>query len=91
MLLWYDDQSMTYSNRICAFGVKASRWVTMHGLALNVNADLKYFDYIVPCGISDKAVTSIEKELGEQVSMADVQNKLKDHIGRLFQMQLLEQ
>ena len=89
--VWIDFEEKINPRKICAFGVKASRWVTMHGLALNVNADLKYFDYIVPCGISDKAVTSIEKELGEQVSMADVQNKLKDHIGRLFQMQLLEQ
>lgn len=89
--VWIDFEEKINPRKICAFGVKASRWVTMHGLALNVNADLKYFDYIVPCGISDKAVTSMEKELGHEVKMIDVQEKLKGHIARLFEMQLLEQ
>ena len=89
--VWIDYEEKKNPRKICAFGVKASRWVTMHGLALNVNADLKYFDYIVPCGISDKAVTSIQKEVGYIVDMRDVQDKLTGHIGRLFEMQLLEQ
>ena len=89
--VWIDFEEKINPRKICAFGVKASRWVTMHGLALNVNSDLKYFDYIVPCGISDKAVTSMDKELGYEVKMSDVQEKLKGHIARLFEMQLLEQ
>ncbi len=72
--------------KICAFGVKASRWVTMHGLALNVNTDLDFFNYIVPCGISDKAVTSIEKELGKKMSMEDVIQKLNKHLHELFEI-----
>ena len=89
--VWIDYEEKKNPRKICAFGVKASRWVTMHGLALNVNADLKYFDYIVPCGISDKAVTSIEKEVSYTVDMNDVQDTLTGHIGKLFEMQLFKQ
>ena len=89
--VWIDYEEKKNPRKICAFGVKASRWVTMHGLALNVNADLKYFDYIVPCGISDKAVTSIEKEVSYTVDMNDVQYTLTGHIGKLFEMQLFKQ
>ncbi len=80
--VWIDYEEKKNPRKICAFGVKASRWVTMHGLALNVNADLKYFDYIVPCGISDKAVTSIEKEVSYTVDMNDVQDTLPGHYGK---------
>lgn len=73
--------------KICAIGVKTSRWVTMHGLALNVSTDLSYFSNIIPCGIDDKAVTSISHELGEKVDMAEVQTKLKNHLIDLFGME----
>lgn len=72
--------------KICAIGVKTSRWVTMHGLALNVNPDLGYFNNIIPCGIDDKAVTSISKELNREVSVEEVQEKLKAHLFALFEM-----
>nr|MCU0326582.1 lipoyl(octanoyl) transferase [Spirosomataceae bacterium] len=71
---------------ICAMGVKSSRWVTMHGFALNVNTDLNYFQHIVPCGIDDKAVTSLALELGKLVDIKEVAAKLKNHLGELFEM-----
>jgi lipoyl(octanoyl) transferase len=76
--------------KICAMGVRASRWVTMHGLALNVNNDLSYFNNIVPCGITDKAVTSIQKERNGRVIIEDVQKKLINNIARIFEMTLIE-
>lgn len=74
--------------KICAMGVRCSRWVTMHGFALNVLSDLNYFKNIVPCGIDDKAVTSLEFELGYKPEMEEVANKLKQHIATLFNMEL---
>jgi lipoyl(octanoyl) transferase len=74
--------------KICAFGVKTSRWITMHGLALNVNPDLTYFNHIVPCGIQDKAVTSLQAELGHEVEIREVQEILQDKITSLFEMNL---
>ncbi len=68
------------ARKICALGVKTSRWVTLHGLAFNVNTDLHYFDYIVPCGISDKAVTSMERELGQKQDMNEVKDILRKHL-----------
>ena len=70
-------------------GVKASRWVTMHGFALNVNSDLRYFDYIVPCGIEDKAVTSLAKELGEPQNMEEVSTRLLKHLASVFEMDVI--
>ncbi len=75
--------------KICAMGVKLSRWVTMHGLALNVNTDLSYFDHIIPCGIDDKAVTSMNKELGRDVDLTEVEDHLVQNIASVFQMDLL--
>ncbi len=72
------------ARKICALGVKTSRWVTMHGFALNVNADLRYFDYIVPCGINDKAVTSMQKELEAQQDMHAVERILREKLGEQF-------
>jgi lipoyl(octanoyl) transferase len=72
--------------KICAMGVKASRWVTMHGFALNVNTDLHYFSHIVPCGIADKAVTSMQAELGYVVPMPDVTRRVQGHLMNLFEM-----
>jgi lipoyl(octanoyl) transferase len=88
--VWIDFEDEEKARKICAMGVKSSRWVTMHGFALNVNSDLSYFDHIVPCGIDDKAVTSMEKELGEKVSMKLVEEKLLGHLSRLFEMELTE-
>jgi lipoyl(octanoyl) transferase len=73
------------SRKICAMGVKSSRWVTMHGLGFNVNSDLRYFDHIIPCGISDKSVTSMANELGEEVDMNELSNKLLVNMANLFE------
>jgi lipoyl(octanoyl) transferase len=74
-----------FARKICAMGVRASRWVTMHGFALNVNADLGYFDHIIPCGIRGKAVTSLQVELGvSQVDLVEVQQKICKHFTLLF-------
>ena len=72
------------AKKICAMGVKASRWVTMHGFALNINTDLNYFNYIIPCGIQGKAVTSLAKELGREVLFEEVKSRLIKHFENLF-------
>jgi lipoyl(octanoyl) transferase len=81
--VWIDGDKPT-ARKICAMGVRASRWVTMHGFAFNVNSNLNYFTYIVPCGIDDKAVTSMDHELQRTVDMEEVKAKLKVHIQALF-------
>lgn len=81
--VWIDGLLPT-ARKICAMGVKCSRWVTMHGIALNVNSDLSYFNNIIPCGISDKAVTSIEQELGKKIDMESVKKSLKFNIAKIF-------
>lgn len=88
--VWLDFEEQRNPRKICAMGVKCSRWITMHGLALNVNTDLAYFGNIVPCGISDKAVTSLEKELGRAVPLPEVEGKLLLHFEQLFEARLLE-
>lgn len=82
--VWIDVNDPNKARKICAMGVRTSRWVTMHGWALNVNSDLSYFGNIVPCGIDDKAVTSMEKELGSKVNEQEVKEKLKRHFADLF-------
>jgi lipoyl(octanoyl) transferase len=81
--VWLDANNEK-ARKICAMGVKCSRWVTMHGLALNVNNDLSLFNHIVPCGIDDKAVTSIHQELGTTILMDELKLKLGQHIISLF-------
>lgn len=75
--------------KICAMGVKTSRWVSMHGFALNVNTDLSYFNHIVPCGISDKAVTSLEQEVGKKLNMEEVGQQMLKHFAELFEMEIV--
>ncbi|MEO7215817.1 lipoyl(octanoyl) transferase LipB [Mucilaginibacter sp.] len=85
--VWFDGDN-DKARKICAMGVRCSRWVTMHGLALNVNPDLNYFKNIVPCGIDDKAVTSMQRELGREVNLNDVEKILTQHISVLFGMEV---
>ncbi len=89
--VWIDYENTTKARKICAMGVKTSRWVTMHGFAFNVHTDLSYFGNIVPCGIDDKAVTSLEFELGKKPDLHEVEEKLKTHLASLFQMELFEE
>ncbi len=86
--VWF-DVSTAKARKICALGVKTSRWVSMHGFAFNVNSDLSYFGNIVPCGIVDKQVTSLQKELNKEIDMNEVKSKLKTHIVNLFEMELV--
>ncbi|MBO0343029.1 MAG: lipoyl(octanoyl) transferase LipB [Allomuricauda sp.] len=86
------DVGTPFARKICAMGVRASRWVTMHGFALNVNADLGYFDMMIPCGIKDKAVTSLNVELGQkEVGMNEVKQKLLKHFTTLFEAELVKE
>jgi lipoyl(octanoyl) transferase len=85
--VWLDADN-DKARKICALGVRCSRWVTMHGFAFNVNPDLDYFKNIVPCGIDDKDVTSMQLELGYELDIDDVKDKLRGHIATLFQMEL---
>lgn len=84
--VWLDHETRQNPRKICAMGVKSSRWVTMHGFAFNVNTNLSYFGHIVPCGITDKAVTSLEFELGHKIDIGTVKNILKSHLYRLFEI-----
>ena len=86
--VWLDWDNPN-ARKICALGVRSSRWVTMHGFAFNVNSDLNYFSNIIPCGISDKSVTSLKKELGHSIDMQEVQEKVKKHLQELFEMTLV--
>ena len=88
--VWLDPEHKTKARKICAMGVKTSRWVTLHGLALNVNTDLRYFNHMIPCGINDKAVTSLDKELGRSVDMNELKLILKEKMAQLFRMELVD-
>jgi lipoyl(octanoyl) transferase len=87
--VWVEPENEKTTRKICALGVKTSRWVTLHGFAFNINTDLRYFENIVPCGIDDKAVTSLEKEVGRRLNIEEVKGVLKKKIAGLFQMELI--
>ena len=87
--VWLSPEDPFMARKICAMGIKCSRWITMHGFALNVNTDLSHFEYIVPCGIQEKAVTSLEKELGRKVDYAEVKQKIKLHFENVFDCDLV--
>ncbi len=89
--VWLDVRT-PFARKICAMGVRASRWVTMHGFAFNVNADLGYFDLMIPCGIKDKAVTSLNVELGRvEVDIEEVKQKLLRHFVTLFEAEWIDE
>jgi len=87
--VWLDENNLFKARKICAMGVRCSRWVTMHGWGFNVNANLDYFKNIIPCGIQDKTVTSLNKELGQEVNMPEIKEKLKKHFSSLFECELI--
>ncbi|HUQ96759.1 MAG TPA: lipoyl(octanoyl) transferase LipB [Chitinophagaceae bacterium] len=87
--VWLDAQHKGRERKICAMGVRCSRWVTMHGFALNVNTDLSYFNHIVPCGIQNKAVTSLQQELGKAVDIDDVKAAVKKNFATVFNINLV--
>ena len=87
--VWLDGDDPIKARKICAFGVRCSRWVTMHGFAFNINNDLSYFNKIVPCGITDKGVTSLSKELGREINMNEVKSKVLFHLKSLFHFEVV--
>ncbi|MFL5746428.1 MAG: lipoyl(octanoyl) transferase LipB [Niastella sp.] len=86
--VWLDASIPGKERKICAMGIRCSRWITMHGFAFNINTDLTYFDYIIPCGIQNKQVTSLEKELGRKLDMKEVKEKVKQNFEKVFNVEL---
>jgi len=86
--VWIDPEIKGSERKICAMGVRCSRWITMHGFAFNVNTDLSYFNYIIPCGIENKQVTSLEKELGSKLDFEEVKQKVKSNFEKVFNVEL---
>lgn len=89
--VWLDANDKVKARKICAFGVRCSRWVTMHGFAFNVNANLDYFNNIIPCGINDKQVTSLNQELGYDLNMDEVKEKVSRNFEKVFSAHLLKE
>ena len=89
--VWLDHIEKKNPRKICAIGVKTSRWVTMHGFAFNVNANLDYFKNIIPCGIADKAVTSLDKELNRAMDLNEVAGRIKNHLAQIFDFDMIEE
>jgi lipoyl(octanoyl) transferase len=87
--VWIEPEDPFMARKICAMGIKCSRWITMHGFALNVNTDLSHFEFIVPCGIQGKTVTSLEKELGHKLNYEEVKEKVKKHFQLIFDCELV--
>jgi lipoyl(octanoyl) transferase len=88
--VWIDPELKGRERKICAIGVRSSRWITMHGFAFNVNTDLSYFNHIIPCGISNKQVTSLEKELGNKVDYEEAKGRVKRNFEKVFDVELRE-
>lgn len=88
--VWLDVESATQARKICAMGVRCSRWVTMHGWGFNVNANLNYFNGIIPCGITDKSVTSLNKEVGRDIDMSEIKLKLIKNFEKVFDAKISE-
>lgn len=86
--VWIDAGILGRERKICAMGIRCSRWITMHGFALNVNTDLSYFNNIIPCGIINKQVTSIEKELGRKVDFEEIKEKIKRNFAQVFEIEI---
>jgi lipoyl(octanoyl) transferase len=89
--VWIDPDLPGRERKICAIGVRCSRWVTMHGFAFNVNTDLSYFNHIIPCGIVNKQVTSLQQELGRELDMQEVKEKVKRNFERVFESSLVSE
>jgi len=87
--VWIDAEVKGRERKICAIGVRCSRWITMHGFAFNVNTDLRYFNHIIPCGIQNKQVTSLQKELGRGVDMEETKERVKHNFERVFDVELV--
>lgn len=87
--VWLDPGTPGHERKICAMGIRCSRWITMHGFAFNVNTDLSYFNYIIPCGIQNKKVTSLQNELGYQLDLREVEDKLKLNFEKVFSVRLV--
>ena len=88
--VWIDNDIPGRERKICALGIRCSRWITMHGFALNVNTDLTYFNHIIPCGITNKQVTSIEKEVGYKIDLSELKEKLVHHFCAVFEVELMK-
>jgi lipoyl(octanoyl) transferase len=88
--VWIDADKPGKERKICAIGVRSSRWITMHGFALNINTDLSHFNFIIPCGIQNKQVTSLEKELGHKVDYEEAKEKVKRNFEKVFNIELRE-
>lgn len=89
--VWIDARTKGKERKICAMGVRCSRWVTMHGFAFNVNTDLSYFNYIIPCGIQNKKVTSLKEELGREVPLEEVKEKVKRNFEKVFRVDVVDE
>lgn len=89
--VWIEPEVPGRERKICAMGVRCSRWITMHGFALNVNTDLSYFNHIIPCGIVNKQVTSMEKELGKKIAVAEVKERIKVNFEKVFNAKLVSE